>query len=123
MRNSIRPQFILSSSAARAKATAEKVNEYLHLSPSNLSFHEELYEALPDTWIERIKQLPDPINNVLCVGHNPVISGLASQFGKHLIDLPPAGLALFESAATSWPEFDNQLKEINLSLSTYDHGR
>lgn len=117
MRNSIRPEFILSSSALRAKATAEKVNDYLHLPPACLSFREEFYEAFLNTWIDGIKHLPKEINNVLCVGHNPVISGLASEFSKQPIDLPPSGFALFESDSVSWPEFDNHLRQINLALN------
>lgn len=110
---SVHPDYLLSSSAARTRQTAELINESLRITPGHIAFRDELYETDTSGWIDGISQLPPYIKCVVCIGHNPVISVLASHFAGHEVDLAPASFARFESVTAEWTSFLNNLQENN----------
>jgi phosphohistidine phosphatase len=94
-----RPSLIVSSSAARARATAEICLAAL-AAPTRLTILGELYLAEPPSYLAALAAGGDPHEAVLVVGHNPgleaLIYGLTQQ-SEHLataslveIDLPIA---------------------------------
>jgi phosphohistidine phosphatase len=112
LRNSIRPDILISSSAVRARQTSLLLNESIHLSPDQLAFLDALYEADGDTWLQQIHQLDNAYHTAICVGHNPTLSWLAGHLAARPIDLPPAGMVVFSSPKFSWTNVDHDLREL-----------
>ena len=63
-------------------------------------------------WIDRIHKLPDEVQVVMVVGHNPAISMLATNFHNAIVDLGPGELIAFEFNVNSWAKIANSGKEI-----------
>ena len=101
------PKIILSSTAVRAKTTAQLVYDALKVENEKIQLEDELYEASVRTFLELAKQLDDSTNSVMCVGHNPAISYLAEYLTKAEIgDMPPAGLAIIQFQTLNWKNID-----------------
>lgn len=77
-----------------------------------MDFRDELYEAETATWISAVQELPAAVQCVLCIGHNPVLSVVASHLAGRNIDLAPAAFIRFTSPSGDWKSFRNQIKEI-----------
>ncbi len=118
--NSVQPDILISSSAVRAQQTALLVNESIVLGPQQLVFREPLYEADADLWFEQIRALDDRYHFVICIGHNPTISWLATHLGQRPIDLAPATFVVLRSPSRSWSTFDQDLEEITLTHKSSD---
>jgi phosphohistidine phosphatase len=104
---------ILSSTAIRAKHTAERVIDAAGLHPDKLQSDVELYTASVRTFLELIKQTDDLYITLMCVGHNPVISYLAEYLTKAEIgDMPPAGTAVIKFNVNHWKEMDQGYGEL-----------
>lgn len=114
IRNTIQPDILISSNAVRARQTALLINESTRLPAANVWLMDSLYEAEMATWLDLLHQLDEVHATVICVGHNPVISCLASVMAKRTIDLAPAATTVFQSNSLSWPTVDRDLREIPL---------
>lgn len=111
---SVHADYLLSSSAVRARRTAELISESMALDPGSIALRDDLYETDTATWIEVLGQLPHYIKCVICIGHNPAISLLAGQFAGRDIDLTPAAFARFESSVAEWSTLVDNLIEIKI---------
>ena len=99
-----RPSLILSSSAARAFATAKHVAEALAYPLEFLQTEPRLYLASPNDILELIRSQEDNFSDLLIVGHNPGLTDLANQLlpDLGLDNLPTAGVVAIEFAARKW---------------------
>ena len=76
------PQVIISSTAKRAKQTAERVCDELAIDSTHIQLKEDLYEATHDAWVEQCHRLNNRLNRVLLVGHNPALEDLVDYLSK-----------------------------------------
>jgi phosphohistidine phosphatase len=97
------PQLILSSSAARAKATAELVAKACHFD-GPLEFFRDLYMARAETYIEKLREHGGQHERVMVVGHNPTLDELLFALTAEHEGFPTAGLAVVELAIDYWEE-------------------
>jgi phosphohistidine phosphatase len=106
------PEIILSSSAARARATAEPVHAALGEGVP-LEIEPGLYRADADDIVDRLRLLPDGTNSVMVVGHNPAFHELALLLvsaqdadGRARLEtgFPTASLALVAVDVSAWTE-------------------
>ncbi len=97
------PDVILSSTARRARDTAERAAEAAGYE-AEIELREELYHAAPGAYIEAISWLPDALTCVMCVGHNPGMEELVSSLAGEYHRFPTAALAQFEIDTDSWRE-------------------
>lgn len=79
---SIRPDRIISSTAARAKSTADVMAEQMGFDPAQIDLDKTLYEGGPKAYLAAINALPDAVQSVMLVGHNPDVSYFA-EFLTH----------------------------------------
>ena len=100
-RNTV-PERALASSALRAQQTAAGVCEQLGMCDDSIDFAEALYLAPPDTIIEHIQHIPDGVNTLLVVAHNPGMEELVHLFTNETVALPPAGLATIRFDTPQW---------------------
>ncbi len=95
------PQLIISSPAARARETAEMVAA--ELDDASLQFDEGFYGALSTELLQAVQQLPDEIDSVLLIGHNPALEGLLDELtGSFRALLKTCSLAVLVCEAETW---------------------
>jgi phosphohistidine phosphatase len=102
------PQLIISSTALRAVQTASAVadaagygDEIRCLSP--------LYGAdVADFWVA-LQTLPDKLELVMLVGHNPDLEELIETLTGQWQRMPTAALARLEMPISSWAEIESVL--------------
>lgn len=103
------PDIIVSSTAARARSTAELVAEESGYG-GDILFCDDLYLAAPATYQLQMSQLADDTASAMFVGHNPGISELLYAMSGEHSDMPTAALAHLQSHNSSWRDFEHSAK-------------
>lgn len=105
-REALVPDLFLSSTAIRARQTAETLIRELELPSNCVKYEERLYLAEAEDLL-RLAQSPGPrIAHVMIVGHNPGLSELARLLAPRA-DLPELDTATACAMAfkiTEWPQ-------------------
>jgi phosphohistidine phosphatase len=102
-RKGVIPDVIYSSPAMRAKTTAELVAESCGYK-GEIIFDEGFYESSSDLVIKILRELPDSVNRVLLVGHNPAWAELVSKLPspQEVIPMKPATLVALAFDSHAW---------------------
>ena len=104
------PDLVLCSTATRTRQTLDAVLSELEVEPA-IEFQEDLYLAGPSEMLDLVAAVPDTVESVLLVGHNPgtgILAGALSGEGPpatvHLMraKFPTAGLAIIELSVDRW---------------------
>lgn len=97
------PDCIVSSTAVRARTTAEFVAHACQRDDC-VTLTSELYHASSDDWHQQIQQLPADNRTVLCIGHNPGLEDfLAVSTGQH-VTMPTAAIARLSFGDVDWDD-------------------
>jgi phosphohistidine phosphatase len=80
LKSDFKPDLILSSSAVRTKETTINVVEFADWKDVEVQFLEKFYNAEMEVLIEELSFLPNTIQRVMLVGHNPSITETAFNF-------------------------------------------
>ena len=102
-KNDLYPHIILSSSAARAKETAEILMDTLEFE-NQILFSDQLYMAEPEDFIDVLSQLDDDNETVLVIGHNPGMEAFIQIIDGEIESLPTAGLGQLILVLDSWQD-------------------
>ena len=104
----MKPGRIVSSPAARAKATILKVLKAMDLPEDLLECDESLYFTGPGSYVEAIRETDDRLNSVMTVGHNPMTEEVISLLSKSLVHkhIATATIACLEVSLTSWKDLE-----------------
>ncbi len=117
------PDLVLCSTATRTTQTLDAVLSELEVEPA-IEFEEELYLAGPGEMLDLVRSVPDTVESVLLVSHNPgtgmlaaALSGDGPQERIHLMraKFPTAGLAIIELSVDRWKDIESgcgSLKEF-----------
>jgi len=97
------PDLIISSPAARAKATIKRVIKAAKLN-LEIQFDEAIYGASSPELMRLIRQLPNDNLCVLLVGHNPGFEDLVWRLSSSRERMPTAALACIEFQIDNWEE-------------------
>jgi phosphohistidine phosphatase len=103
------PDRVLTSSAQRARATAQKAAAAAHFSGS-IKELDELYLAEPEAYITAVRQHAPAAQRVLLVGHNPGLEALALILTGDPVSLPPAGLVVCALPIASFAQLTAQVR-------------
>ena len=110
------PDLIISSPAARAKATIEAVIKAAKVN-LGIRFEEAVYGASSPELLTLIRRLPDESSCVLLVGHNPgfkdVVGRLSGSHGR----MPTAALACIEFQIDRWEDVEDGKGKLNWLLT------
>lgn len=102
----VKPDLLISSPAARAKATALHVTDELSYDPGEIVWDEDLYFNGTRAYLDAVRNSDDSAGVVMTVGHNPMTeSAMATLSDKpfnHAV--PTAAIACFELKADSWQD-------------------
>jgi len=97
------PSLILSSSATRARQTAEHCAEALAVAPQ-LTILEGLYLAEPPSYLAALAARAEPHDAVLVVGHNPGLEALIYVLTDRSEHLATASLVEIALPIAAWSE-------------------
>ena len=97
------PDTIVSSTAQRARSTAEIIARTCGFDGS-IVFTDDLYLASPSAYLGIAAGLPDETMSVMLVGHNPGIERLASELARDHISMTTANLVVFDVQVDSWSQ-------------------
>jgi phosphohistidine phosphatase len=99
------PQMILCSTALRARMTAEMVVEKCGYT-GEITYIDSFYLAEPAVYAEALCSLPDEIERVLLIGHNPGMEGLVQILSGQVEALPTSAIAYLSLPVDHWNELD-----------------
>lgn len=100
-----RPERILTSSAVRARATADAFASELHLDEAAVVALPEIYGASVAEMVDLIRGVDDRLRCVMVVGHNPTFAELAARLaGPGVGDLPTCSVLTLELDDRPWGE-------------------
>lgn len=103
----IKPDYILCSTARRAKDTARHFIKTFELKESDVRYEGNLYGAGPDDVIRIVRTVPDDKKSVFVFGHNPTLTILANTFaGVQIDNVPTCGVFKAKTMVESWKSFD-----------------
>jgi phosphohistidine phosphatase len=100
-----RVDWLISSPAARAQATARFVRHGFGVSADAFILDESLYLAAPETILACLHSTPAEARCVAIVAHNPGMTQLVNMLASEsqpLGNLPTFGSALFSCATSDW---------------------
>ena len=101
---SLVPQRMIASPARRALRTAQLLAAQFDYPVADIEIVEELYEAGTGDWLALIGALPESLECVLAVGHNPTITELASLLcpAARIDNVPTCGVLHLGYGNTPW---------------------
>lgn len=99
------PELIISSTAERALATAELAALACDYE-GEIETTRDFYHAAPETYIERLRELPDAVGRVMVVGHNPGMEELVAELTGEEERFPTAALAQVALPIERWLQLD-----------------
>jgi len=97
------PDLVLTSTAARARETAELVLEASG-GAAELEQRREVYEASARTLLDQVASLPEDAERVLLVGHQPGLSLLIAELTGAEPDFPTAACARVDLTVARWKD-------------------
>ena len=96
---------IISSYALMSLETAKLIGNGLGYPLERIRVTDDLYHAGSDDLLDHLFGIPDEINAVMIVGHNPGFSRFARDFDRNAPDwLPTSGVVAIEFDADKWNE-------------------
>lgn len=101
------PDLILTSSAKRALTTAQMAAEACGYE-GEIQVSRDLYATGPEEFIEMLGALPDDVNTVLTVGHNPGLEELVEALTDEAQGMPTAALAQIVLEIEHWSELSGE---------------
>ena len=103
------PDVIISSTAMRARATAEAVAKASGYE-RDITFNRSLYAAGPQAYIDALLDLSDDNVRVLIVGHNPGLEELVEVLTGEMHLMPTCSLAYLKLRVDKWSAIGNKIK-------------
>lgn len=101
------PDLIISSSARRAYSTAQLLADECGYE-SEIEVTRDFYHAAPETYLEYVAFLPEDVNVVMVVGHNPGVEDLVEEFSDSWQRMPTAALAVIQLDVTRWGDLTSE---------------
>ena len=97
------PQAILSSTAERSRQTALALAETSGYQ-GEVAYQDGLYLAEPEGYLAALTALPEPLERVLVIGHNPGLEGLLQLLSGRIEALPTSTIAYLSLPVQRWAD-------------------
>ena len=91
------PQYVICSEAQRTKETFEVFSSFHSVPPECCMFVESLYYGKISDVLNDMLKTPSEIENLMIIGHNPLITELASKLSGKPLRLGTSDAVLLES--------------------------
>lgn len=99
----LRPDVIVSSTAKRARRTADEVAQHSGYEGA-VQLERHLYLASPDEIVDVVRSVAGTARRVMIVGHNPGLEDLVARLGGCHETLPTAALAAIRLSIRAWKD-------------------
>lgn len=99
------PELVLTSSARRARETAEAAVEASGYTPE-IRHLPGLYQCDLKAFYSALRQLPGDIDRVMVVGHNPELEQLVHALTQQALLLPTAALVHIKLPIAAWSDLE-----------------
>jgi phosphohistidine phosphatase len=109
------PDLILSSTARRARKTAEAVAEESGYA-GEIELHDEFYPGAPQDYLSALQKVWDEYQRVMVVGHNPGLEELLETLTGETLHLPTAALAQVTLPIEHWIDLDEETEGTLINL-------
>lgn len=106
------PDVVRSSTALRARTTAEAVVKALGLEASTLQLDESMYATSVTHLLEVIQELDDTAATAMLVGHNPEFSELVGRLTDEFVELPTCAVAEVRLPIERWADASGAAGEL-----------
>jgi phosphohistidine phosphatase len=113
----IEPELVLCSTARRARETLDRVEPTL--GAPTVRVEPDLYAASAPAVLERLRSVPDTVESVMVIAHNPGLHELALELARPpsaasevAAKYPTGALATLAFEASSWQELDRGTAEL-----------
>ena len=110
------PDIIISSSAFRAKSTAEIIAQKVKYS-KKIVFKKEIYDIGESAIDAILKKLDDKNSVVFLFGHNPDLNMLAEEYGGFDENIPTCGVVELSFECKRWRDISSQ----NAKFISFDY--
>jgi len=100
----VTPGLIISSFAARALHTAHIFAKVMNYSHERVQVNEKLYMGGENEIYSILEILPDELESVMIVGHNPDVTFVANTYGCNTVSIPTSGVVSIRFKADRWSE-------------------
>lgn len=109
------PDYVLSSPALRARETAGRTIDAAGLGVQ-IQGDERLYDATPRSYLAILQDLPDTVQRVLVVGHNPTVEEFVEHATGREQRMRTAYLAVLETQLPTWRDLapDTRFRRVAL---------
>jgi len=116
--SSIRPDYLLSSPAVRAKQTAAIIAEEIGYPLDKIQAEELLYEQSTSKIIACLRNLQNCYSMVMIVGHNPSAQELVNALGNQSFSqIPSCGAVCLDFQVENWTEIDHGKGQVRFFIS------
>lgn len=95
------PDRILCSTAKRARQTAKRVKAAGSFDVETTKV-EALYFQGPRAYLQQIAEVPQKINTVLLIGHNPDLELFVARIARRHVEMPTATVVHLSTTAENW---------------------
>ncbi len=103
------PQLILASSAVRSRQTAELLAETSGYG-GDVHYLDEFYMAEADEYLDELRKLPNKLERVMIIGHNPGLESLLPLLTGRVESLPTAAIAYLMLPIERWKDLNKKTK-------------
>lgn len=101
----VKPDYIISSPAVRAITTAKGLAKALNFNEEGIDLHPNTYESSAQEMLKSIMTVPDSVNELMIVGHNPSVSFLVQDLANDwVMKYSTCGCYAIEFTETSWKD-------------------
>ncbi|MBU2650791.1 MAG: histidine phosphatase family protein [Bacteroidetes bacterium] len=117
LKNRVTVDYIKSSHAVRAMETAKIIAHALRYPVDNIKVEKQIYHASADQLFDQFFDLPDSVESLMLVGHNPTFTNFANFFLDKKIDwLPTSGIVSISFKTDSWTDIIRARNKTNFVI-------
>lgn len=112
---------IVCSNAERAKQTAEQIADQINFDVTKIEYDHDLYEASVRILLEKVCGFFTQWNEVIVIGHNPVLTYFVEYLTGHHFDGMEAGsLVKVACGVDEWSQVSNETATFEYYVSPRD---
>jgi len=117
LKNNLTVDLILSSHAVRAYETAKIIARHIGYPIESIRIDKMIYHANAERLIDQFYDLPDNINQVMLVGHNPTLTNFVNQYLENKIEwLPTSGAVSIDFDTDKWENISQAKFKLNFAV-------
>lgn len=116
----VNPELIITSSATRALETTKIMAKELHYPLDQININTTFYRTGREEIMETLFELPDEIESVMIVGHDPTFTELVNSFLEsedQIKKLPTSAVAAFRFKTDHWEEIDRSKHHMEFLIT------